>query len=144
MRYRKSVFITTYEIKKQKINYLLLKRKLHWKGWEFPKGGIEKKESILKTIKREIKEETNQTPFNIKKYSLNGKYKYSKKLKDRPNQIGQSYKLYSAQIKNTKIKIDKTEHSTYKWVTYNQALKLLTWPNQRKCLRHVNKKLTKK
>jgi len=144
MKYRRGLFLLTYHIEKEKPLYLLLKRKLHWKGWEFPKGGIEKKEPTLKTIKREIKEETNQKPVKIKKHSISGKYKYKTQISDRPGTIGQTYTLYSVQLKTKKIKIDKKEHSTYKWTTYNQALKLLTWPNQRKCLRQINKTLTKK
>lgn len=139
MKCRRALFFVTYYLEKGKPTYLILKRKLHWKGWEFPKGGIKKKEPIIKTIKREIKEETRQTPIKITNHNLQGKYKYPKRLKDRPNIIGQTYKLYSAQLKDKKIKIDKKEHSAYKWTTYNQALKLLTWPNQRKCLRVFNK-----
>lgn len=143
LRYRKAVFVVTYKKQKgkDKIKYLLLKRKLHWKGWEFPKGGIKTKEQIKKAISREIREETGQIPFNIKSYNLSGKFRYDKKYPDRPRMIGQSYKLYSAEIKNKKIKIDKIEHSSFKWLAFKQALKKLTWPNQKKCLRIVNKKI---
>jgi len=40
-KYRKAVFVLLYSKTKKWIEYLLLKRKLHWKGWEFPKGKIE-------------------------------------------------------------------------------------------------------
>ena len=68
LKYRKAVFVVTYRKEKDKIKYLILKRKLHWKGWEFPKGGVNKDESLLHAVKREIKEETGQSAFNIKKY----------------------------------------------------------------------------
>ena len=42
--YRKSVFIVVYRKTEKGILYLILKRKLHWVGWEFPKGGIEPEE----------------------------------------------------------------------------------------------------
>ncbi len=144
-KYRNAIFIVTYRcINKDKILYLILKRQLHWKGWEFPKGGIKNKESITKCIKREIKEETGQLPFKIKNHKISGKYKYPKILKDRPNIIGQTYTLYSAEIKKQKIKLDKKEHKDYKWVDYKTALDFLTYSNQRRCLRIVNKELTKK
>ena len=44
-KYRKSDFIVVYSKEKDKIKYIVLKRKLHWKGWEFPKEGMEDKET---------------------------------------------------------------------------------------------------
>ena len=67
---------------------------------------------------------------------------YKKMFEDRPGIIGQTYKLFSAEFKSKKVRISK-EHSTYKWVDYKKALKTLTWQNQRKCLRQVNKTLIK-
>ena len=60
MKYRKSVFIVSYRFENNKLKYLILKRHLHWNGWEFPKGGIEGKESAIQIVKREIKEETDR------------------------------------------------------------------------------------
>lgn len=138
MKYRKAVFIATYAITKNKIEYLILKRKLHWKGWEFPKGGIKNAETQKQAVKRELKEETGTTPLRIKKFNINGKYKYDKKYPDRLGYTGQSYVLYASEIKKGKIKKDKLEHSDYKWVSFREALKKLTWPNQRKSLKIVN------
>lgn len=140
-KYRRAVFVVIYRRENNKIKYLILKRKLHWKGWEFPKGGIEKKEASIKTIRREIKEETGQIPKNIRKYSISGKFKYDKKYKDRPGITGQTYKLFSAELENKKVKRDKLEHSKYKWISFDKAIKKLTWPNQRKCLRVVDGEL---
>ncbi len=141
MKIRKGVFIVCYRKEGEKILYLILKRKLHWKGWEFVKGGLEPEESIKKVGVRELKEETGQHPVKLKKYPVTGKYFYGRKFKDRPGIKYQTYALYSAQLKNGKIKIDKKEHSSSKWVGYKKALKLLTWPNQRRCLRIVDARL---
>ena len=140
-KFRKGVFIVTYTREKNKIYYLILKRKLHWKGWEFPKGGIDGKENLLTAIKRELKEETGHYPKKIKKYSLKGRYFYRKNISDRPNIIGQTYSLYTAEITQRKISIDKKEHTTYRWAEYKKALQLLTNANQKKCLKIVNKEL---
>jgi 8-oxo-dGTP pyrophosphatase MutT (NUDIX family) len=143
-KYRKGFFAVVYSIdKKNNIKYLLFRRKLHWFGWEFLKGGIEKKEKTLMAVKRELSEETGLIPLKIKKYNKTGKYSYIKEYKDRPGIKGQTYSLYSIQVKKEKVKIDKIEHKTYKWLKFKRAIKKLTWEDQKKCLKIVNKDLEK-
>lgn len=144
-KYRKSIFLAVYARKKEKqIEYLLLKRKLHWRGWEFPKGGIENKETIKHFVFRELKEETGlfpKKPLNIINHHKSGRFLYDKELKNRPGIIGQTYKLYSVEVNKKKVKINKnpdSEHEGYKWVDYKKALKMLRWPNQITCLKKVN------
>ena len=143
-KYRKGIFLVTYSKEDKKIMYLLLKRKLHWNGWEFPKGGIESGEATEKAVKREIKEETGLKILKIKKFNLSGKYNYDKIYSDRLGFKGQTYSLYAVEIKIEKVKLDKIEHSGYKWLEFNDTLKNLKWPNQKKSLRIVNNWLTKR
>jgi 8-oxo-dGTP pyrophosphatase MutT (NUDIX family) len=149
--YRKAVFIVVFRKNKEenKIEYVLLKRKLHWKGWEFPKGGVEGKEDLRKAVFRECYEETGLKPIKILKFNIKGKYKYSRILKDRPGFIGQNYRLFAVEVgfskdNNNKIKIDKREHYLGKWVNFQEAIKLLHWSNQKKCLNAVDNFLNKK
>ncbi len=148
MKYRKAVFVVTYSIIEDKIYYLLLKRKLHWKGWEFPKGGLEtlkEKLFVKSAVRREIVEETGLTPVSIKSMNFFGKYKYKKELKDRPGVMGQKYQLYAAQVPMEEVTLSANgdaEHSDYKWVEFKKAIKLLKWPNQKKCLKMVNRFLS--
>ena len=143
-KYRKGIFIVVYRKTKDGIKYLVLKRKWHWKGWEFPKGGVEKGETDIETVKRETREETGQEAFNIKKFNIFGKYKYDKLYKDRPGYMGQSYELYSVEVRGSRVKIDKKEHSAYKWLSFRDAMKILTWDDQKKCLQIVNDYLSRK
>ena len=62
--YRQAVFIVTYAEKNKERKYLVLKRKMHWRGWEFPKGGINFPESRKSAVKREIFEETGREVFS--------------------------------------------------------------------------------
>jgi len=142
MKYRKAIFIIVYSVVKNKPQYLLLKRKLHWKGWEFPKGGIERFELLRSTLKRELKEETGITEFKIKKkIKINESYKYNKNYPERKGFIGQRYKqLFLVEVKKQKIKVDNLEHEDYKWVDFDKAIKMLTWENQKKLLKIANKK----
>ena len=137
-KFRKAIFVVTYYIKDSKPVYLILKRKLHWKGWEFPKGGIDLFESKKNAVIREVKEETGLNVLNIQKHNKHGKYLYKKKFLDRTGIAGQTYSLYSAKVKKTKVKIDKKEHTEYQWLNFNKAIKIITHSNQRKCLRIVN------
>lgn len=143
--YRKGVFIVVYSNQKNEIFYLILKRKLHWIGWEFPKAGVEQKESLINCVKRELKEETNLKPLEIKKFNISGKYLYNKKIKDRPGIKGQTFeKVYAIKTKfNKNIKLSK-EHSDFRWLKFKEAYKLLTWKNQKKVLKEVHKFLLKK
>lgn len=141
--YRKAVFVVTYRKEKNKLMYLVLKRKLHWTGWEFPKGGIEKGETRILTIVRELKEETGLSPANIINHHVHGKYKFPKFLKDRPFHIGHAYSLFSAEVKSKKVKIDNYEHSGYKWLNYKEAVKILNWPDQKQCLKIVDNYLNR-
>ena len=141
LKYRPSVFVVAYILKEKK--YLLLKRKLHWTGWEFPKGGIEKGETKLETLKREIFEETHLKIKAIKRFNVSGNYLYERELKDRPGFVGQTYSLYAVELKYGEVLIDEHEHSGYSWDVFDKAVKKLSWSNQRRCLAIVNNWLTK-
>ncbi len=135
---RHAIFAVVYSIKNKKIEYLILKRKKHWIGWEFTKGGIDLFETRKMAVRREVREETGQKILKIKRFHVGGLYKYKNKLKDRPGVIGQTYHLFAVEVKKGKVKIDKNEHSEFKWTNFNEAEKKLTWENQKKCLRIVN------
>lgn len=137
-KYRQSVFIVVYKIENKKIRYLVQKRKLNWNGYEFPKGGVEKGENDIDTVKREIFEETGLLIKNIKNHHRNGKWEYEKEIKDRPGILGQKWRLYSVEAINSEVVLDKNEHSSFEWAAYSDALKKLTYDNQKECLRIVN------
>lgn len=142
--YRKSVFVVVYFKQDNKIKYLLLKRKLHWKGWEFPKGGVDNNESEEETARREVKEETGLDINAFRKYDFHGEYKYKKKYPDRGEFIGQKYSLYAVEVSNGKVHMDEKEHSNYEWLDFANAMKRLTWKNQKDCLKIVNSSLETK
>lgn len=137
-KFRRAVFAVVYSKEDNKTKYLLLKRKLHWRGWEFVKGGVENSESEEDTVKREIKEETGLKIKSIKKFDFHGEYRYRKKYPDRGSLIGQRYSLYAVEVDGLKVKMDEKEHSNYEWLDFENAIKRLTWRNQKECLKIVN------
>ena len=80
-KYRPAVFVIVYRrTKSGEIEYIVLKRKKHWIGWEFPKGGIDKGEGKLKTAQREVYEETGLRALKVKRHNKSDKYKYNRLL----------------------------------------------------------------
>lgn len=142
-KFRKGVFVVTHAKKGNKVEYLILKRRHHWSGWEFPKGGMKLFEGKKHAARREVKEESGLRARKIKKFNYSGRYKYNKEYKDRRGIIGQTFSLYAAEVKGGKVKIDKHEHAGYKWLKFGEAEKKLTWNNQKECLKIVNEYLTK-
>lgn len=138
MKYRKAVFVLPYAKIGKKVEYLILKRKLHWRGWEFTKGGIEKGEEKEEAARRELKEETGLIALRIKKIKFSGRYRYNKRFSTRPGMIGQTFSLFAAEVKKSRVHYDRKEHSGSKWADFSEASKILTWPNQRKSLKLVN------
>jgi 8-oxo-dGTP pyrophosphatase MutT (NUDIX family) len=139
LKLRKAIFAVVYSKNSEgKIEYLILKRKKHWKGWEFPKGKIEKNETKKDATIREVYEETGLKILKIKTFNKKGKYIYKNKLKDRPGIVGQTYSLFSVEVKKDKVRLDKIEHNGHKWVSFKEAYKKLTWLDQKKCLKIVN------
>ena len=141
---RKGVFFVVYAFERGKPIYVLLKRKLHWIGWEFPKAGVEKFETKRAAVKRETVEETDLKPLKIKKFNFSGTFFFKKEFEDLRGVIGQTFSLFSVEVKKGKIKIDPHEHSAYKWLLYKDALKTLTHKNQKESLKMVNDWLVSK
>ena len=141
-KYRRAVFIVIYSKTGKGIEYLILHRKHHWKGWEFSKGGIKSFEPKRLAARREAHEESGLRILRMKRFHYGGKYLYKKALADRPGKIGQTFTLFSAEVKKGRVKIDRKEHSGFKWMGYNKAIRALTWQDQKNALKIINKWLT--
>jgi 8-oxo-dGTP pyrophosphatase MutT (NUDIX family) len=140
--YRKYAAAIIFIKTKKEPLFLVLHRKQNWKGWEYVKGGLLPNESVLKGLKREIKEETGQKRFKIiAKLPKQIKYKWPKTyLKDEKRWRGAIQQIYLVEIFSKKIKLDRKEHSGYRWVPGKKALKLLTYPEPRAVLRYALEK----
>jgi 8-oxo-dGTP pyrophosphatase MutT (NUDIX family) len=143
-RYRKAVFAVIYCREKGKVEYLILRRKHHWKGWEFTKGGRNKFELKRWAARREAREESGLKPIRIKRFNYSGKYKYSREFSDRKGFIGQTFTLFAAEVRKGKVKVDKKEHSGFKWMNFKQALRSVKFANQKKSLKIVNNWISKR
>ncbi|KKP33080.1 MAG: hypothetical protein A2312_01410 [Candidatus Staskawiczbacteria bacterium RIFOXYB2_FULL_32_9] len=141
----KSVGAVIYRKQDNKIYYLLLKYTA--KHWDFTKGHIEVGETEDQTLRREAEEETGIKDLRvIKDFKEYHKY-FFKQYKDKISETDKKkdkipwvFKLVSFYLAETKTKevTISWEHQDYKWLEYDEALKLVTFKNAKELLKKAN------
>lgn len=125
---------------KDNILYLLLYKEahLHYKeGWDFSRGLIEKNESAKDGATREIKEETGIEDLKfIDGFEERVKWFYRKNGLPVNKEV--IYFLIETKTKDVKI---SDEHDSFKWCTYDEALKLIKFGNAKSVLKKANEVL---
>jgi 8-oxo-dGTP pyrophosphatase MutT (NUDIX family) len=100
--------------------------------WDFPKGGVEKGETELDTVLREVKEETGLDVSLVPGLRRIIEYFYRRDNKNIHKQV--VYLLASA--KDSKVKIS-FEHQAFGWFPYGEALEKASYDNSKKILREA-------
>ncbi|MGQ0639081.1 MAG: bis(5'-nucleosyl)-tetraphosphatase [Nitrososphaerota archaeon] len=103
--------------------------------WDFVKGNIEDGETLLQTVLREIKEETGIVDVEF----VNGfedkiEYHYQRD----GDIVHKEVVFFLAKTKTTGVKISH-EHLGFVWLSFNDALKKLTYKNAQNVLKKVKK-----
>ena len=103
--------------------------------WDFPKGGVEKGESELQTVLREVREETGLDALTI----IHGfrkviEYFYRRDGKNIHKQV--AYLLASTAEARVKISF---EHQGYGWFHYREALDQASYDNSKMILAEAEK-----
>ncbi len=123
------------------IKYLLL----HYTSghWDFPKGHIEKGESEIETVLREVKEETRIEDIKIiSGFQQRIRYffrQYKEKVSEKDRRAGKTpwvFKLvtfYLAETFSQKVVLSM-EHKGFIWLEYQEALHKLTYRNAKNIL----------
>jgi len=119
-----------------KVQYLLLKRLPERNGfWQPVTGGVEEGETRNEALRREIKEETGIKNIVEVLEDLHI-FEFSD---PNPNQ---EY-VYGVEVSpSEEITLDQKEHSEYKWCSFQEALKLLHWKENKEALRKLSKTLS--
>ncbi|MHB8424715.1 MAG: NUDIX domain-containing protein [Gammaproteobacteria bacterium] len=101
--------------------YLLLRA---YRYWDFPKGAVEQHETPLQAARREVQEETG---IQTLEFTWGEVYRETE-----PYNHGKVARYYLACTREEKVVLAANpetgirEHVEYRWVSYAQALKLVT------------------
>ena len=132
MPINKSAGAVIFRKQGDKIKYLLIQYEAGY--WGFPRGLMEKEESLEETAHREIEEETGLKNLSfIPGFKEQAKFFYKFKGK----KIMKIVTYFLAETNNKKIVLSH-EHKDYIWLEYEQALKRLIFDNPRKVLEKAN------
>jgi 8-oxo-dGTP pyrophosphatase MutT (NUDIX family) len=132
--------------KKKKIEYLLLKRTPEKGGfWQPPCGGVERSDnSLLDAAYREIYEEVGIPKENIigvienvYRFTMNKDYLTGEERAPLTEHV-LGFEVES----DVKVKLDSNiyvEHEAFKWVLFEQAIKMLKWDDNKEAFKALNK-----
>ena len=110
--------------------------KMHNGNWGFPKGHIEKDETKEETAIREVLEETNVRIKIIPNFEREIKYIPNEKTIKKVT-------IFMGITQDEEVTIDTFEIEDFKWCTYEEALKLVTYKLQKDVLENARKSFVK-
>lgn len=132
MPVEKSAGAVVFRRENSKIKYLLIQ--YAWGHWEFPRGLIEKGETLEETARREIEEEVGIKDIKF----ISGFKEWIKfffKLKGKTIMKIATFLLAETKAKKVKLSF---EHKDYAWLEYDEALEKLTFENSKEILKKAN------
>ena len=108
--------------------------------WDLPKGHIEKGEKEIETVRREVEEETGLKDIEFVD-GFKERIKYFFKFREK--NILKFVTFYLAETKEKDIKVS-FEHLGFEWLSYEKAIKKLTFKNAKEILKKANEFLSEK
>lgn len=137
MKKETSAGVVIFRREDSKVLYLLLK--YGWGHWGFVKGHIEKGEKEIDTVIRETLEETGIKDLKFV-FGFREKIEYDYFF-DKEKRHKVVY-YYLAETKQKDIKLS-FEHKDFAWLPFEQAVKRVTYDNDRQVLIKAHKYLKK-
>lgn len=140
------ISVHLFRYKDSDLEFLMIKRATLGYNWQCVTGALEKGESSLECVKREIFEETGYIPALITPISFPQEYYTEKEGQGDEWPPQELQKL----VKDLKVhhfiaRIDQpqdpvlnpAEHTDWKWCSYETAYEMIKWDIEKKNLRYV-------
>lgn len=135
MKTRSEVQAVIFDKKDGRIEVLLVRksdRRNRSRRWRLLKGGVNRGETKIDALRREIFEETGLKDIEI----LRETYNYEFAFGDTRHKVT-SY-LVKADSQNP-IKLQRSELAAYLWIDKDEAGRLLHWRNEKEAVRSLDK-----
>ena len=115
-------------------SYLLLRRCADYLAgnWQMVVGRMEKSETAWQAALREIREETGLAPTAL--YNSGETEIFYEARSDRMAVVP----AFVAFVETDEVTLSPHEHDAYEWLTFEEALERLEFPQQRRVLKAVN------
>jgi dATP pyrophosphohydrolase len=126
--------------------YLMLHRVLPTLSfWQPVTGGVESGETVGQTAERELTEETGFAPDDLRAvdyiYSFPPNGFFKNVFEVMPNEI--VVHVFLARVpSSSEPTIDPVEHDEYRWCSYDEAMELMHWWDDKEALERVAKVLS--
>ncbi len=118
------------------VKYLILN--YSYGHWDFPKGNMERGESEIETLKREVMEETGIEDIKLTEgFRQQISYKYRKKSK----LVNKTVIYYLAETKSNNVVLS-FEHVNFAWLDFADALEKLSFDNSKRVLKNAKEFLS--
>lgn len=130
MKTEKSCGIVVFREVDHKIEYLLLKSRMH-EDWGFPKGHVEGNETEYETAKREVLEEAGLDVKIIEGFRAPIEYLVKEN-------IYKTVIYFVGVFENQEVHMQASEIIDFVWVDFDQALKQLAHDNTKEVILKVN------
>jgi len=126
----------------EKIQYLVMKRTPEKEGfWQPITGGLEERETRVEALRREILEETGIKDF-VRIIEDVHYFEYSGPHFVKGFDFIKEY-VFGVEVSSIeKIVLDGSEHSEFRWCSFQEALELLKWKENKEALTKLNKNLS--
>lgn len=132
--YERSCGAVVFRTINNDLRFLLIKNKRS-AHWGFPKGHIEKGETLEQTANREVLEETGIHIEIIPEFESKSEYTIQ-------GRVEKCVTIFLAKTADTKTTIQQEEIEDYIWLNYNKAIETLRFENDKKILEKAYKFLT--